>query len=88
MIVGLVFAGLVLTSLLAMTSIVFIALGVGPRCPACRGATIRVRSPWRRLVPWLERRWCTACYWEGLVRRGSPPDVSPAAVKAQQAETV
>lgn len=88
MIVAIVFAGLVLTSLLAMTLIVIVALGVGPRCPACRGATIHVRAVWRRVLPWLELRWCTACHWEGLVRRGDAGTVMRTGVEAQRAETV
>ena len=38
-------------------------------CPACFEPTLKLRSPWlRRLVPWLEWRWCPTCGWQGPSR--------------------
>jgi len=35
-------------------------------CPACFRETLLLRRPWlRRVVPWLEWRWCPTCGWQG-----------------------
>lgn len=47
-------------------------------CPACLSETLPVRRPWlRRLLPWLEWRWCPGCGWEGPGRR-KDSDLVPA----------
>lgn len=50
-------------------------LPAGTRCPRCAsGDTLPIR--WTLLRPvrrWLARRWCTACGWEGIVRRRPAP---------------
>jgi hypothetical protein len=38
-------------------------------CPACFSTTFALHRPWfRRLVPWLEWRWCADCGWSGPAR--------------------
>jgi hypothetical protein len=38
-------------------------------CPACFAPTYGQHRPWlRRLVPWLEWRWCAHCGWSGPAR--------------------
>lgn len=87
MTIVLVFASLVLIRLVALGLIVFVALSVGPRCPACRGETIHVYTQWQRYAPRLERRWCMECGWEGLVRRSRPAAVRQHAPGARRART-
>jgi hypothetical protein len=70
----LVFTGLVLIGLVTTGLILLVALSVGPRCPACSGEAVLIRSPLRYL-PALEWRWCTECGWEGWLRRRKRPQV-------------
>lgn len=50
-------------------------------CPACFEATLRIHRPWlRRLLPWLEWRWCPSCGWRGPGRRGQN-DLVPSAIR-------
>ena len=66
-----VFLGLVVIGCSCGSLIVLAAVNVGPECPACSGDSLLIRSVWmRRLIPWLERRWCLRCGWQGLTRRG------------------
>lgn len=50
--------------------VVYLLLPRGPTCPRCGVQMAGIRN---RLVdhvlPWLERRWCLECGWDGLVRR-------------------
>ena len=57
----------------------FAALIIRPvvECPACFRSTFALHRPWlRRLVSWLEWRWCPHCGWSGLARM--IPDRPPA----------
>jgi hypothetical protein len=44
------------------------------RCPACFQSSLPLVS-WTlgHLFPWLERRWCPHCGWQGLGRRARTP---------------
>ncbi len=53
-----------------MAAILVAALSPGPECPACGDDTVLVRIPLiGRRLPWIERRWCIDCDWQGLTRR-------------------
>jgi predicted RNA-binding Zn-ribbon protein involved in translation (DUF1610 family) len=66
-----VFLGLVLVGAATVCVVLLLALSAGPSCPACGGEALLVCLARRlRRVPLIERRWCTACGWEGLLRRG------------------
>lgn len=86
MIVFYVFAGLVVIRLVAIVVILLVALSTGPTCPACRGETLAIRTPWLKLAPWIERRWCLSCGWSGLLRRGQPTSAK-APMEAKRAKT-
>lgn len=72
-----VFLGFVLVGAAAAIAVLIQALSPGPDCPACGGVTIPIVLMGRlRRLPLVERRWCTGCGWEGLLRRGqrtAPP---------------
>jgi hypothetical protein len=39
-------------------------------CPACFAPTFLLYRRWlRRLMPWMEWRWCPRCGWHGPARR-------------------
>lgn len=88
MIPFLVFLGLVLIRVAAVAAILIVALHKGPDCPACRGSTVWLETPW--LPPFirgLQRRWCLDCGWEGWVRRGRQTVPTPRTpVQADEAE--
>jgi hypothetical protein len=66
-----VFGGLFLLRAVAATVVFYFILPRGDRCPNCDTPTIRLQpTGWNRLVPFLRSSWCTACGWEGLLRRG------------------
>lgn len=69
-----VFLGLIVTGTTCASLILILAVSVGPRCPACGGDALLVQRSWllRRLIPWLEQRWCMSCGWGGITRRGRP----------------
>jgi hypothetical protein len=49
---------------------VYLLLPRGGRCRACRTEMLRLSNGLLdRWVPALERRWCLACGWSGIVRR-------------------
>ncbi|HEU5320851.1 MAG TPA: hypothetical protein VFX28_08610 [Methylomirabilota bacterium] len=62
---------------------VYLLLPRGPVCRRCDNEMIRLRNrlldAW---VPVLERRWCLACGWNGVVRRGPAPSPRPHAPAA------
>ncbi len=38
-------------------------------CPACAAPTLGLHRPWlRRLLPFVEWRWCPECGWSGPAR--------------------
>lgn len=71
MLIVAVLFGLVLLRWVVLAVGVFLLLPRVRECPACFRSTIAVRRPWlRRLLPWLEWRWCLSCGWEGPSRTG------------------
>jgi hypothetical protein len=68
----LVFSGLFVLRIVAATIVFGVLLPKGDRCPNCDAITLRVRSPFSdRFLPWFRKRWCLACGWHGMLRRGS-----------------
>ncbi|HEV8400579.1 MAG TPA: hypothetical protein VGQ18_12190 [Gemmatimonadales bacterium] len=50
----------------------YVLLPRGPTCPHCSAQLTMIRNTFlQRVVPFLERRWCLECGWQGVVRR--PP---------------
>ncbi len=73
----------------SIIAILLAALSVGPYCPACSGEAIRVRAPWLlSKLSRLERRWCLACGWDGLLRCGELAPMRRTAVDAEQPRAV
>ncbi len=65
------FGSLLVLRVVAATVIFLAVLPQGDRCPNCDSPTLRVASPFSdRVLPWLRKRWCLACGWEGMLRRG------------------
>ncbi|SVA96375.1 uncharacterized protein METZ01_LOCUS149229, partial [marine metagenome] len=61
--------------LVVTTSVAYLALPKGCRCPWCGTRTSSVRLPRviRLFSSWVQRRWCSSCGWEGPSRYG--PDL-------------
>lgn len=59
---------------IAATIFFYFMLPKSDRCPLCDKPTIRVASPWNRLLPWFRTSWCYECGWEGLLRPATPPE--------------
>ena len=79
----LVCLGLVLVGMVTLCVILIAALSAGSACPACGGEAIAVLFPRPlRRVPFIERRWCTSCGWEGLLRRTRPAGARSASADA------
>jgi len=67
----LVCLGLVAVGMVTLSLILLVALSAGSHCPACGGEAIPVLLPRPlRKVPFIQRRWCMSCGWEGLLRHG------------------
>ena len=50
--------------------VVYFLLPRGTRCPACGIEMLPIRHlVLDRGFPWLQRRWCLGCGWNGVVRR-------------------
>ena len=48
---------------------IYFLLPRGPICRNCDVAMMRIRNRGlERILPGLERRWCTTCGWNGIVR--------------------
>ncbi|HET7789476.1 MAG TPA: hypothetical protein VFK78_01665 [Gemmatimonadales bacterium] len=77
LIVGVLFA----TVLLRFAMILAVAYFLVPRGPACPGCGGEMAAIEHRLLalclPAIEHRWCLACGWQGIVRRGAPGPRSP-----------
>ena len=44
----------------------------GPGCPQCGAQLTQIRNTFlRRVLPWLEHRWCLECGWRGVIRAHS-----------------
>lgn len=60
------------TVLLRAAIVVFVVYLIFPAtrsCPRCAGDLALVRHPvLRRVLPFIEHRWCLACGWSGIVR--------------------
>lgn len=69
LIVGVLLATVLLRFTLVAV-VVYLLLPRGPACPRCATGTALVQNRLlRRLVPWLEHRWCLECGWSGVARR-------------------
>jgi hypothetical protein len=66
-----VFGGLFVLRVVAATIVFAVLLPRGDRCPNCDAVTDRVESAFAdRFLPWLHKRWCLSCGWQGMLRRG------------------
>ncbi|PYP73741.1 MAG: hypothetical protein DMD41_04530 [Gemmatimonadetes bacterium] len=53
--------------------VVYFLLPRGTLCPACGIEMLPIRHlVLDRVFPWLQRRWCLGCGWNGVVRREPP----------------
>jgi hypothetical protein len=65
------FGGLFVLRVIGATIVFLLLLPKGDRCPNCDGVTMRIASPFSdRVLPWFRKRWCLACGWQGMLRRG------------------
>ena len=69
--------GLLTVLLVAAVRVGYLAIPSGRMCPQCGGGTNSVEVDYLSglLDPWLHKRWCSRCGWEGIGRNG--PDVAP-----------
>ncbi len=52
------------------TAVVYLLLPLGPLCPHCTSEMVAIRNRFfDQVLPLLQRRWCLACGWNGVVRR-------------------
>lgn len=66
-----IFGGLFVLRVIAATLVFLVLLPRGDRCPNCDAGTLRLASPLAdRVLPWFCKRWCLACGWQGMLRRG------------------
>jgi hypothetical protein len=73
LIVVVLFATVLLRAAIVMTVVYFI-LPATRVCPHCAADLTLIRhAVLRRLVPYVEHRWCLTCGWSGLVRRSTTP---------------
>ncbi len=80
-----VFGGLFVLRLIIATTVFLLVIPRGDRCPNCDTPTMRIESPLSdRYLPWLRKRWCLACGWQGMLRGGLP---NPSAVASDQLTT-
>jgi hypothetical protein len=78
-----VFGGLFVFRIVAATVVFALLLPAGDRCPNCDAVTVRVESAFAdRFLPWFHKRWCLACGWQGMQRRG------PLSPRPQQADVL
>jgi hypothetical protein len=82
MVAALVFIGLITIPVIAAGCIFAAALSPGPNCPACGGRTLLIQMLGLRSLTGLQRRWCTRCGWEGLLRGSKPRPASRAPTRA------
>ncbi len=53
---------------------VYFLLPRGTLCPTCGTEMLPIRHlVLDRVFPWLQRRWCLGCGWNGVVRREPAP---------------
>jgi hypothetical protein len=65
------FGCLLVLRVVAATVIFLVMLPPGDRCLNCDSPTMRIASPFSdQFMPWLRKRWCLVCGWEGMLRRG------------------
>ena len=58
--------------------VVYLILPATRTCPRCATDLTMIRHPvLRRLLPYVEHRWCLGCGWSGVVRRIPPPRPLP-----------
>ena len=70
-VVTLVFLGLVLLRVVLVAVGAMAIIRPVRACPACFQDTVPIRKPFlARFAPAYEWRWCPACDWQALARRG------------------
>jgi hypothetical protein len=70
MLVVVVLLATVVLRVAIVSAVVYLLLPQGPVCPRCHLEMIALRNRFLdHLVPVLQRRWCLACGWNGIVRR-------------------
>ena len=70
MLVVVVLLATVLLRVAIVTAVVYLLLPLGPLCPHCTSEMVAIRNRFfDRVLPLLQRRWCLACGWNGVVRR-------------------
>lgn len=73
MLVVVVLLATVLMRLAIVTVVAYLLLPRGPVCPHCGDEMLPIRNRFvAGLLPLLQRRWCLACGWNGIVRRSLP----------------
>ena len=71
LILGIIFACLLVLRVAGATLFFYIMLPDDGRCPNCDTLTVRVQSKgWNLFFPWFRTSWCYNCGWEGLLRHG------------------
>jgi hypothetical protein len=69
LIVVVLFATVLLRASIVLT-VVYLMLPKAFSCPRCADKLALIRHPiLRRVLPYVEHRWCLGCGWSGLVRR-------------------
>lgn len=51
-------------------TLVYLILPKGFACPRCSDKLTLIRHPiLKRVLPWVEHRWCLRCGWSGMAKR-------------------
>jgi hypothetical protein len=80
-----VLLGLVVLRVVAVATFAYLLIPRSATCPGCGEPTVRLRAEGlARLLPGLDRRWCTACGWSWYRRRLTTASADQGS-KAQQA---
>lgn len=67
------FAMAIWAAMLILPIVLLVALlPSGRGCPRCGNETLPIQFAWLKpFRPWLRRRWCFACGWQGVSRQGA-----------------
>ena len=83
MLVVIVLLVTVLLRAVIVLSFVYLILPKQRVCPLCGAPLTRIQhSLLRLLLPMVEYRWCLACGWSGIVRRGAQSRVISRAARS------
>jgi hypothetical protein len=68
----------VLLRFVIVAAVVYLLLPRGVRCPHCDAEMLAIRNRFIDVVlRKIERRWCMACGWNGVIRRPPRPAATP-----------